>query len=274
MFMGLTKRLEVRARRKTMLRRRSRHEEAPLPRVAPFHCRLIVMAKAPVAGRVKTRLARALGVATAVRLARHSLGSLLQRAALDARWATAIAVSPDTAAGGRAWPRGVTRMPQGGGDLGARMQRILERAPPGPAVIVGTDVPDAARAHIVAAFRLLGCHDAVFGPAADGGYWLVGLRRRPRLLRPFGGVRWSTAHALSDTLANLRGRAVATLPTLSDVDTAADFARCAGYFGRRVRPAQAPRFHPKSRLASAIGTEAPPTRSSIWTVSGGWAMRW
>jgi glycosyltransferase A (GT-A) superfamily protein (DUF2064 family) len=126
-------------------------------------------------------------------------------------------------------------MPQGGGDLGARMQRIFDAAPPGPAVIIGTDVPHIAPAHIAAAFRLLGRHDAVFGPAADGGYWLVGLKRRPRLLRPFDGVRWSTAHALSDTLANLRGLSIGEVATLTDVDTAADLVRCTGVFGRCVR---------------------------------------
>ena len=193
------------------------------------------MAKAPVAGRVKTRLAGELGVATAVRFARHSLASLLSRVAVDARWSALLAVTPDIAASSRLWPPGVPLMTQGSGDLGTRMQRLFDRAPLGPMVIVGTDVPDIARAHIEAAFRLLGRHDAVFGPAADGGYWLVGLRRRPRVLRPFRSVRWSTQRALGDTLANLRGRSVARLPTLPDVDTPADLARCAAIFGRRVR---------------------------------------
>jgi glycosyltransferase A (GT-A) superfamily protein (DUF2064 family) len=115
------------------------------------------------------------------------------------------------------------------------MQRLMDCAPPGPVVIIGTDIPDIARAHIAAAFRLLGRHDAVLGPAEDGGYWLVGLRRCPRILRPFGGVRWSSAHALGDTLGNLRGRSVALLPTLRDVDTAADLERYAGRWARCVR---------------------------------------
>ena len=193
------------------------------------------MAKAPVAGRVKTRLAGDVGVATAVRFARHSLAALLQRVAVDARWSTLLAVTPDITASSRLWPPGVALTTQGSGDLGARMQRLLDRAPLGPVVIVGADIPDITRAHIAAAFRRLGRHHAVVGPAADGGYWLVGLRRRPRILRSFRGVRWSTEHALGDTLANLHGRSVARLPTLSDVDTPADLARCAAFFGRRVR---------------------------------------
>jgi rSAM/selenodomain-associated transferase 1 len=210
-------------------------QKAPRRRVAPFRCRLVVMAKAPVAGRVKTRLAAEVGVARAVRFARHGLAALLQRVTTDRRWFTLLAVTPDTTASSRFWPPRVPLIPQGGGDLGARMQQLFDRAPPGPVVIVGTDIPDVTRGHIAAAFRLLGRHDAVFGPAADGGYWLVGLRRRPHVLQPFRGVRWSTEHALSDTQANLHGCSIAQLPTLCDIDTATDLARCAAHFGRRVR---------------------------------------
>ncbi|MGH6660397.1 MAG: DUF2064 domain-containing protein, partial [Rhodospirillales bacterium] len=71
----------------------------------------------------------------------------------------------------------------------------------------------------------LGRADAVFGPAADGGYWLVGLRRRPRRLRLFEGVRWSSEHALADTLANLGGRPHVLLETLEDVDDGAAYQR-------------------------------------------------
>jgi rSAM/selenodomain-associated transferase 1 len=216
-------------------RRTSADRKASRHRAAPFRWRLIVMAKAPVGGRVKTRLAGELGVTTAVRFARHSLAGLVQRIAADTRWTTTLAVTPDFVAAHRLWPPRVSLTPQGCGDLGARMQRLFDRAPPGPVVIVGTDIPGMTRDHIAAAFRLLGRHDAVFGPAADGGYWLVGLGRRPRVLRPFRGVRWSTEHALGDTLANLSGHSVARLPTLCDIDTAADLARRAARFGLRVR---------------------------------------
>jgi uncharacterized protein len=188
-----------------------------------------------MAGGVKTRLAAGLGVATAVRFARHCTAALLRRVGADARWHTTVVVTPDIGRFSQIWPRGVTLRPQGSGDLGMRMQRIFDHTEPGPAVVIGTDVPDITRAHVLVAFRLLGQHDAVFGPADDGGYWLVGLRRRPRVPRPFHGVRWSTAHALADTLVNLLGRSVARVAALSDVDTPADFARCAAVFGRLVR---------------------------------------
>jgi rSAM/selenodomain-associated transferase 1 len=222
------------SRRHALPRRQCRVRKAPRRCAAPFRWWLVVMAKAPMAGRVKTRLGRELGVGTAVRFARHSLASLVQRTAIDGRWSTTLAVTPDAEAS-RLWPRGVPLIGQGRGDLGARMQRLFDRAPPGPVVIVGTDIPGVRCAHIAAAFRRLGRHDAVLGPATDGGYWLIGLRRRPRVLRPFRGVRWSTEHALADTLANLRGHSIARLATLCDVDSPADLAGCAASFGRRIR---------------------------------------
>src|SRR5262249_19738378 len=188
----------------------------------------------PAAGAVKTRLARALGVATATRFARHAAAALLQRLAPDPRWQTILAVTPDEAVNSRCWPRGVVCVRQGNGDLGARMQRLMDRLPPGPVVIIGTDVPGVTRAHIAPAFRRLGHDQAVFGRALDGGYWLVGMQRRPRLLRAFANVRWSSQHALSDTLANLTRVTVTFIATLPDVDEASGFRAAAGELGRRV----------------------------------------
>jgi rSAM/selenodomain-associated transferase 1 len=215
-------------------RRKTEEQEASRRRAAPFRCRLVVMAKTPVAGAVKTRLAREVGVAEATRFARHAGAALLGRIGFDPRWQTILAVAPDASIASRCWPHRVSRIRQGGGDLGARMQRIFGSLPPGPALIVGTDVPGITPGHIAQAFRLLGRHDAVFGPAADGGYWLVGSKRRPRVLPIFTGVRWSSPHALADTLANLRGRSVGFVATLRDVDDASGMAVTAAHFGRRI----------------------------------------
>ena len=89
--------------------------------------------------------------------------------------------------------------------------------------MIGGDIPDITSARIDEAFKVLGTHDAVFGPADDGGYWLIGLRQ-VRAVPPtlFAGVRWSTEHALSDTVATLSGHTIACVATLRDVDTAAD----------------------------------------------------
>jgi len=117
------------------------------------------------------------------------------------------------------------RMGQGRGDIGQRMQRIFDRCGRGPLIIVGTDIPFITREIIAKAFRQLRRADAVFGRAEDGGYWLVGLRRRPKRLAPFENVRWSSPHALADTLKNLCSLRIAFAATLFDIDTEADYRR-------------------------------------------------
>ena len=179
---------------------------------------LVAMAREPRCGAVKTRLARDIGAVTATGFYRRTLANICRRLAHDPRWRMCLAVSPDLAIGSGIWPAGVLLIPQGPGDLGVRMQRVFDGLPPGPAVIIGTDIPQISAPHIAAAFRLLGSHDAVFGPAGDGGYWLAGLRRSPRVPAIFANVRWSSAHTLADTLANLKSASVALTETLCDVD--------------------------------------------------------
>ena len=180
---------------------------------------LILFGRAPRLGTVKRRLAREIGEVAALRFHRAQLDCLARRLGRDRRWRTVLAVTPDRA---RArWPGGLPVLPQGRGDLGRRMGRALARHR--RALLVGCDIPGITAADIAAGFRALGRADAVFGPAEDGGYWLVGFGpRRPR--RPFAAVRWSTEHALEDTLSNCRGRRVALLRRLRDVDRAADLA--------------------------------------------------
>jgi len=176
---------------------------------------VIVFARTPRRGAVKRRLAAAIGDAAALRFHRLTLETLVRRLARDARWRTVLAVTR----GPYRWPRVVPRIRQDAGDLGARMARAIAAMPPGPVLLVGSDIPDIQPAHIARAFRALAAGDAVFGPARDGGYWLVGVRKRPLLRRLFRGVRWSTAHALADTVANLpSGRRHALVDVLSDVD--------------------------------------------------------
>ena len=107
------------------------------------------------------------------------------------------------------------------------MGRLFRDLPPGPVVIIGADIPGIERHHIAAAFAALGRSDAVIGPADDGGYWLVGLRRRPRVREIFAGVRWSSAETLDDTLKNIRERnmSVATIATLADIDEGKDLVK-------------------------------------------------
>jgi rSAM/selenodomain-associated transferase 1 len=183
---------------------------------------LVIFARMPRLGQGKRRLARDIGPIAALRFQRAMLARLLRRLGRDGRWTTWLGVTPDRSG---PWPRAFPTLPQGRGDLGHRMASVARRLPPGPVVIIGSDIPDITTTDIADAFRALGSKDAVFGPATDGGYWLIGLRRRPRFIDPFANVRWSSEHALADTLANLAENEVAMLRPLSDIDDGASLRR-------------------------------------------------
>ncbi len=188
---------------------------------------LIVFVKEPRPGRVKTRLARDIGTVAAAQWYRRQCRSLLCRVESSPKWETTLAVTPDTEGlASRVWPDRIPRVPQGGGNLGTRMARIFRKSGHGPAIIVGSDIPDITSARIEAAFRLLTRADAVFGPSPDGGFWLVGLRQpslAPAAL--FANVRWSSRHALADSLATLKGLKVVFTESIGDIDSLADLRR-------------------------------------------------
>ena len=188
---------------------------------------LVVFAKEPVAGRVKQRLAREIGEGPSLRFYRKTTAELLRRLGHDPRWQKWLAVTPDRSARmDRLWPPGWQLLPQGDGNLGARMARPLQHLPPGPVIIVGSDIPDITAAHIAAAFDLLDHCDVVFGPARDGGYWLIGARRHAPLPGLFHNVRWSSPQALADTLANIgEEHRVGYVEELEDIDDAESYRR-------------------------------------------------
>jgi rSAM/selenodomain-associated transferase 1 len=181
------------------------------------------MGKPPLAGRVKTRLGRDIGAARATGFYRLAVARLLTRLGPDPRWQLRLAVNAAPTERYGCWPSRVARMGQGSGSLGDRMAHVLDALPPGPVVIIGTDSPQIEPADIAAAFGALGRHDAVFGPSDDGGYWLVGLARRRPMPGLFADVRWSTEHALEDTIGSLPdGFSHSLLNVLTDVDSGAD----------------------------------------------------
>lgn len=219
--------------------------------------RLILFVKAPRLGAVKTRLAAGIGPLAAWRFYDAMLHRLWRRLGHDPRWQTVLAVSPDAAR----WPAGLHRQPQGRGDLGRRMARAMaghgrhrgHGGHGGPVVLVGGDIPDLGRHHVAQALKALQRSDAVFGPAADGGFWLVGLRRGHWAARLFTGVRWSSVHALADTKANLpRGSRVTMLETLRDVDTPTDYAAYLKNSGKcsRSRGINSAKLQGRKRISS------------------------
>ena len=196
---------------------------------------LVIMVKLPVAGRVKTRLARGIGSSLATSFHRCTISNLVARLTAPRRWRLLLAVTPDRARNTPALPGPrPARVVQGTGDLGCRLQHVFDHAPPGPVIVIGSDVPGISQRDIAEAFHRLDGHDAVVGPSPDGGYWLIGLRRRPRRLQPFVNVRWSTDAALAGTLANLAGIQVARVGEKADIDDAAGWRSISAIRGRRI----------------------------------------
>jgi rSAM/selenodomain-associated transferase 1 len=197
---------------------------------------LVIMLKEPAMGRAKTRLAREIGACAATRFARHAGLATVVKLGRDRRWRTMLAVTPDTAVASGRWPPGYARVRQGSGDLGARMERLLGSALR-PAILIGGDIPAVSAPLIAEAFKILRGKDAVFGPAEDGGYWLVGASRPGPRGAMFAGVRWSTEHALADTAANLQAALIGHAARLGDVDNGGSYRRWAGMAGRVILPA-------------------------------------
>jgi len=177
---------------------------------------LYVFAKKPGMGAAKTRLARDIGASHAQRLNRAMTAQVL-RNVTDPRWNTTLYVAPARAIGTvPAWD-GFAQRPQPTGSLSPRLAEVfsgLKR----PVLVIGTDCPQIKASDIAGALHALRKAPFVFGPASDGGFWLMGAAAP---LRPgvFDGVRWSSAQTLSDLEARLQGR-VAKLRTLTDVDDA------------------------------------------------------
>jgi rSAM/selenodomain-associated transferase 1 len=186
--------------------------------------RLVLFTRFPEPGRAKTRLIPALGATGAAalhrRLTEATLATLRQTGLDEEVWVTGAPL--DAFAD---WLGAATLRLQAGGDLGARMARALD---PAPAIIVGSDLPDLAPAHIAEAVRLLAEGKVALGPAEDGGYYLLGLPTPAPFL--FGAMDWGTDGVLAETTRRLtaNGRAYGLLSTLADLDRPEDLSRFPG----------------------------------------------
>lgn len=195
--------------------------------------RIVIIAKAPIAGFAKTRLIPALGADGAARLARSLLERTV-RTALDARLgAVELCVTP--ALGHPVWPTldlpaGLDWSEQGEGGLGTRMahaaQRTITRGE--TAILIGADCPELTPTHLQAAAAALHEHDAALVPSADGGYALLAIRRFHPLL--FTAMPWSTDVVARETLRRIGrlGWTVKSFPSVHDVDLPADLPRLHG----------------------------------------------
>ena len=238
----------------------------------PGERHLAIFLKEPRLGRVKGRLARDIGHAEAWLFYRRLVRSVLPPLARDARWTTWLATTP---AGWRGrepfWPLALPHLEQGRGDVGQRMLRVFRSLPPGPAIIVGSDIPDLSPDHVARGFAVLGRTDMVLGPAADGGYWLIGLSPRARTIDPFQGVRWSSPWALADTERGLpAGFRLALVDRLADVDDGPALQNWRAHKSAtwRRRPQARPTSDPRAQasathsisMSNSIGQDAMATK--------------
>ncbi|MFF4622208.1 TIGR04282 family arsenosugar biosynthesis glycosyltransferase [Nonomuraea jabiensis] len=183
---------------------------------------IVVVAKEPAPGRVKTRLVPPLTPGEAAALAAAALEDTLRTVTRVPGVHRVLAL--DGVPG--AWlPGGFTVLPQRGDGLDERLAAAFEdthRLRPTPVVLIGMDTPQVSVGLLAEAVSLLARHDAVFGPAADGGFWLLGLRVPDAAL--LLGVPMSEPTTGEIQLRRLReaGMSVALMPRLTDVDTITD----------------------------------------------------
>ncbi|CDS54500.1 Glycosyltransferase [Polaromonas sp. CG9_12] len=200
--------------------------------------RLVVFAKAPQSGVVKTRLIPALGAEGAAALAQRMLAHVLQQALQSGAGPVELCMSPPP--GDPAWdhidiPAAVLRTCQGEGDLGERMARVVRRVTAEavqPVLLMGSDCPALTAAVIQQAACQLQAHGALLVPVADGGYVMIGLKSPCPTL--FDQMPWSTASVAAETLLRMAalGLSVWRGPLLHDIDEPADLAQLpAGFLG-------------------------------------------
>ncbi|WP_101760004.1 TIGR04282 family arsenosugar biosynthesis glycosyltransferase [Oceanicoccus sp. KOV_DT_Chl] len=188
--------------------------------------RLLVFAKAPVAGQVKTRLQPLLSAAQSARLHERLIQHCLQQLSLTERWQLELWVGSAHAC----WSQMCEDFSgelfyQQGEDLGARLSHALtntlERAD--KVIVVGTDCPSLNQQTLFAAFAALDNYDVVVGPANDGGYVLLAMKAPSPSL--FQGISWGGDQVLAQTLDRIRalGLSYCELPSMSDIDRPEDF---------------------------------------------------
>ncbi len=191
--------------------------------------RIVIFAKAPVPGKVKTRLVSALGEQGAALLAQQMLADTIDRALAAGLANCELCATPHPA--DLQWtghlPTGVRLTDQGEGDLGQRLAAAATRVLNGGerVLLIGTDCPELGSARLNEAAAALDRHDAVIIPATDGGYVLLGLSRTDPSL--FADIAWSTDTVAETTIARIGrlGWSLSIGEPLSDIDEPSDLQR-------------------------------------------------
>ena len=185
---------------------------------------LIIFAKAPQMGIVKRRLAKDIGYINATFWYKFQLTTLIREFSRKLPLRKYLFITPSNSKNiFNHCTKGNWKIKcQSKGDLGERMADAMTRVGNGPRVLIGSDIPDVKYDHIRKAFEALGRSKAVFGPANDGGYWLIGIAAGQKLPK-MKDVRWSTRHALDDTINCFNPKVtIRYTKTLNDIDNGQD----------------------------------------------------
>lgn len=189
---------------------------------------VILFARVPKLGRGKRRLAAGVGDLRALQVYRKILRNTLRTVSLELGWRTFVALEPaiSTSRPGEPFLRSgmqtSVRFGQQGRDLGRKMAHALRNTPPGPCILIGADI--IGLDHTVLRRALMACRrsEMVFGPAMDGGFWLIGCKRKPSP-RCFDGIVWSQSNTLSNTVEKMpKAWRIAFVDQLRDIDEASD----------------------------------------------------
>ena len=236
---------------------------------------IIIMLKYPQPGTVKTRLSNTLGAERAAELYRFFVACEL-RTLHNLPHPILLSCHPQKPVSAyRDWlGEGYSYISQGEGDLGVKMRTSVQTAFDrglSQAVLIGSDLPQLPATYLSCALAQLQDHDAVIGPAHDGGYYLLGLKRNTFHAGLFQGIPWSTSQVMAQTQEKLRSYALTTfvLPSLRDIDTLEDLKHLLTSQGLAVDPPQALEESIQTLMHSPWpikqATAAAPQKPDIWT---------
>ncbi|CAM1358783.1 conserved hypothetical protein [Tenacibaculum litopenaei] len=183
---------------------------------------VLIFTRNPEIGKVKTRLAKTIGNEAALAIYKFLLEHT-KNVALEVPYDKAVYYSVKIRTADLWEPENFQKFRQEGADLGERMQAAFQRGFDehyDKVLIIGSDLYDLKPSHIEAAFQALDNHDAVIGPAEDGGYYLLGLKKMYSSL--FSNKEWGTSTVRQDTLKDLENVSVHLLETLNDIDVFED----------------------------------------------------
>jgi len=181
---------------------------------------LIIFARRPEISVGKSRLKNKIGRALGASFYYNNLLKTIVKINADKRINLKLCITPDSAI--QDWPKSIfpriKRLPQGTGDIGEKMGRVFSKSQK-KTIIIGSDIPDISSKIILNAWKKLYSSNIVFGPAEDGGFWLIGISQSKKIKGLFNNINWSQKNTLEQVKNNIHpAKKISFVTTLKDVD--------------------------------------------------------